>query len=870
MDNTGVEIDRIREIFKSCQKGLTIAEIARMLNLNRISTSKYLNMMVASGEAEMRVHGPAKVYYPCQRVPISSLLNFTSDLLVVIDDNLTIIDANSVLLDYFVVEKSDLIGHRIDYSPLGQFIDTIILDRIKKAIASTGSTISVSRTVNEKDYYFQLKFIPTVFESGDHGVTLIGEDITELILHRQHLEQLVDERSQELVSTNVQLKKEIFNYKKARNELRASETKYRELVQNANSIILKMDTAGNVEFFNEYAEKFFGWNRDEILGKSIYDTIVPEQHTTGRSVKELLDELKLNQAGFTRFENENIKKNGERVWISWTCKYIHDSRGSITGILSIGNDITDLKKAEDDLKIQNVLLSTQNETTIDGILVVDDTNTVISYNQRFIELWDIPDALVEKKDDTILLDYVSNLSADPLQFRKKVEDIYKDHQIIVRDEIILEDGRCFDRYTAPMTGPDETYYGRIWYFRDKTEQKQYYDQLRKSEEKLADIINFLPDATFVIDTGSHVIAWNRAIQELTGVQAQDILGMGDFEYSLAIHGSRKPILIDFALKPDQEIPPKYYFCKRDGSKFIAETYSTYLNSNGMYLWGTASPLYDATGTVIGAIESMRDITTIKRAEQALKEREAIYSAIVEDQTEMICRFRPDGTYDFVNEAFATFFNKTKDEIVGTQFLLPVVEGDRSILHEYFSGINKSNPVITIEIRMISKDGDIRWTRWNIRGLFSLEKKIIEYQAVGRDITEFVAAKESADYQALLLNQVNDAIIATGMDYGITYWNHAAEGLFGWKSREVLGKDIHDLIQFDLTKNQNSLLMDHLLSHGTWNGPLAQVTKSRKRIRVEWSISIFKDHAGKMRGIVGLCREIPATGKFTKKTGDDTK
>lgn len=857
MDNTGVEIDRIRDILKSCQKGLTIAEISRMLNLNRISTSKYLNMMVAAGEAEMRIHGPAKVYYPCQRVPISSILNFSSDLLVVMDDSLTIIDANNVLLDYFLLKRSDLIGHRIDYSPLVQYIDTVILNHIEKAIDSTGSTLSVKLTVNKEECYLQLKFIPTVFESGDHGVTLIGEDITELSLHRQHLEELVDERSKDLVSANEQLKKEVSNYKKARNELKASEIKYRELVQNANSIILRMDNKGNIDFFNEFAQDFFGWKQDEILGKSIYDTIVPEQRTAGKHVKELLEELKLNPAGFTRFENENIKKNGERVWISWTNKYIRNAQGSITGILSIGNDITDIKQVENELKLQNILLSTQNETTIDGILVVDEINKIISYNHRFVELWGIPEEIIEKKDDAPVLDYVRSLVTDPESFRKKVEEIYNDHQRTVRDEVSLRDGRFFDRYSAPMIGPDKIYYGRIWYFRDKTDQKHYEEQLRKSEQKLASIINFLPDATFVIDTGGYVIAWNRAMEELTGVPARDILGMGDFEYSLVIHGSRIPILVDFALKPDQEIPKKYYSCKREGNTFTAEVYSTYLNPDGTYLRSTASSLYDATGTVIGAIESLRIITDIRRTEQALKEREAIYSAIVEDQTEMICRFRPDGTYVFVNEAYATFFNKPKNEIVGTHFQLPVVEEERSMLNHYFSSINRSNPVITIEIRMIPKEGNIRWTRWNIRGLFSLADRIIEYQAVGRDITDFIAVKESTDYLASLLNQVNDGIIATDMDSRITYWNRAAEGLYGWKLRDVLGKDIHDLIQFDLTKQGITTLRDHLMAHGIWKGLLIQVTKSGKSIPVEWSISIFKDHAGTMTGIVGLCREIPA-------------
>ena len=857
MDNTVIEIDKIRDILKSCQTGLTIAEVARMLNLNRISTSKYLNMMVASGEAEMRIHGPSKVYYPCQRVPLSTILNFSSDILIVMDESLTIIDVNNVLLDRISKKKTDLVGHRIDFSLLAPYLDTLIIRHLHDAVNSNGSTLNINREVDGKEYYFQVKFIPTAFESGDHGVTLIAEDITELSIYRQHLEQLVDERSQELISANEQLKKEISNYKKARKELKESETKYRELVQNANSIILRMDNTGNIDFFNEFAQDFFGWKQEEILGKSIYDTIVPEQRTAGKHVKDLLEELKLNPAGFTRFENENIKKNGERVWISWTNKYIRNAQDSITGILSIGNDITDIKLAEDELKLHNILLSTQNETTIDGILVVDETNKIISYNHRFVELWGIPEEIIEKKDDVPVLDYVRSLVADPESFHKKVEEIYKDHDRIVRDEVSLRDGRFFDRYSAPMIGQDRTYYGRIWYFRDKTDQKHYEQQLRKSEEKLSSIIDFLPDATFVIDTGGYVIAWNRAMEELTGVPSLDILGMGDFEYSLAIHGSRTPILVDFALKPGQEIPPKYYSCKREGNTFTAEVYSTYLNPDGTYLRSTASSLYDATGTVIGAIESLRNITDIRRTEQALKEREAICSAIVEDQTEMICRFRPDGTYVFVNEAYAAFFNKTKNEIIGTRFQLPVVKEDQILLHDYFSGINRSNPVITIEIRMIPGEGAVHWTRWNIRGLFSPTEKIIEYQAVGRDITDFVAVKESADYQASLLNQVNDAIIATDMDSRITYWNRAAEGLYGWKSRDILGKDIHDLIQFDLTKQGITTLRDHLMAHGIWKGPLVQVTKSGKRIRVEWSISIFKDHAGTMNGIVGLCREIPA-------------
>lgn len=858
MKNTGVEIDRIREVIKSCQKGCTIAEIARIVRLNRISTSKYLNMMVAAGEAEMHMHGPAKVYYPCQRVPISTILNLTSDILLVMDDSLTIIDANNVLLEYFSVKKADLIGRRIDYSPIGQYVDALILGRLKDAIGSKGSTLNTRQTIDGNEYYFQLKFIPTLFESGDPGVTMLAEDITELSLHRQHLEQLVEERSQELVLANEQLKKEVANYKKARKALKASETKYRDLVQNANSIILKMDTGGIIEFFNEFAQEFFGWNEEEIIGKSIYDTIVPRQRTKGESVENLLRNLEQNPHGITRFENENIKKDGERVWVSWTNKFIRNPDGRITGVLSVGNDITRKKQAEDELKLQNLLLSTQNETTIDGILVVDETNTIISYNQRFIELWGIPRKIIKEKKNPPVLDHICNLIKDPVRFRRKVEEVNKDPGRIIMDEVSLKDGRCFDRYSAPMIGPDNTYYGRIWYFRDITGQKQNEEKIKKSEEKMAGIINFLPDATFVIDTAGKVIAWNRAMEQWTGIRAQEILGLGEYEYAEAIHGFRKPILIDFALNPDLENPGMYESCVRDGNTFTAETFSTYTSHEGIWIWGTASPLYDETETLIGAIESMRDITAIKRTEQALKEREATYAAIVEDQTEMIARLRPDGIYVFVNQAFAALFAQKKEDIVGTRFVPPVVDEELPLLNRYFSGINPSNPVITIEIRMIVYNGDIRWTRWNIRGFFSPEGKVTEYQAVGRDISDFVAAKEAADYQALLLNQVNDAIVATDMAGRITYWNPVAEGLFGWKYREVLGKNIRNLMGFDMFKKDTGTFRDVLMENGVWKGSSVHTIKSGKPVQVEWSVSVFKDRAGTMKGIVGLCREIAAS------------
>jgi PAS domain S-box-containing protein len=142
------------------------------------------------------------------------------------------------------------------------------------------------------------------------------------------------------------LRKEIEERQRASKALRESEAKYRELVQNANSIILRFDTAGRITFFNEFAQRFFGYSENEIIGQNVVGTIVPKQESGGRGLAEMIEDLIRNPEGYRHNENENIKRNGERVWIAWTNKAILDRDGGISQILCIGMDITDRKKID--------------------------------------------------------------------------------------------------------------------------------------------------------------------------------------------------------------------------------------------------------------------------------------------------------------------------------------------------------------------------------------------------------------------------------------------------------------------------------------------------------------------------------------------
>jgi len=144
----------------------------------------------------------------------------------------------------------------------------------------------------------------------------------------------------------------------------------------------------------------------------------------------------------------------------------------------------------------------------------------------------------------------------------------------------------------------EIFYGdkmrELIFVRDVTDRQRAEEALRDSERRLSDIFDFLPDATFAIDLEGRVIAWNRAIEEMTGVEAESIMGKGDYEYALPFYGLRRPILIDLVFLTDAEIEKKYHFVKREGEILVAEA-EVPVRGEIRQLWGKARPLYNNEG-----------------------------------------------------------------------------------------------------------------------------------------------------------------------------------------------------------------------------------------------------------------------------------
>jgi diguanylate cyclase (GGDEF)-like protein/PAS domain S-box-containing protein len=153
-----------------------------------------------------------------------------------------------------------------------------------------------------------------------------------------------------------------------------------------------------------------------------------------------------------------------------------------------------------------------------------------------------------------------------------------------------------------------------------TERKQAEETLRENRSRLADIVTFLPDATLAIDKEKRIIIWNKAIEEMTGISAAEMIGKGDYAYTIPFYGEARPQLMDLVFLDHEEIAARYSNITREGDSLMAEAFCSALyNNKGAWIFAKASPLHDQHGNIIGAIEIVRDITAQKQAEEKIQQ-----------------------------------------------------------------------------------------------------------------------------------------------------------------------------------------------------------------------------------------------------------
>ncbi|MDT8357335.1 MAG: PAS domain S-box protein [Methanomicrobiaceae archaeon] len=203
------EHKKILEILKDNPRGMSVTQIADAIRMNRISVARYLDTLLTSGQVDMVRHGQAKLYYLSHRVPVSSLLEFSSDYVVVLDQKQKIVQANSNFLNLFGKERDEVMGSYLFdiLYPLDQLRE--VEKKINKAFDGTEVTEEICIIRDDEELFFEMKIIPTAFADGSPGITLILEDITQqrraqeaLAQNEQRLRLLVERISKLLASVD--------------------------------------------------------------------------------------------------------------------------------------------------------------------------------------------------------------------------------------------------------------------------------------------------------------------------------------------------------------------------------------------------------------------------------------------------------------------------------------------------------------------------------------------------------------------------------------------------------------------------------------------------------------------------------------------
>ena len=312
--------------------------------------------------------------------------------------------------------------------------------------------------------------------------------------------------------------KDISEIEMSKEALRRSEEQFRRILENMPDVAWTSDIQGRIRYVSPKVQTLLGFSNREIYagGTQLWQNQIHPQDF-GR-VNQRFTALLENDVAFDE-EYRIRRKDGTWIWVHDRASRSHEINGirCADGFVS---DITARKQGEADLRSKTAFLEAQSNSTIDGVLVVDRDGRRLLANERFAELLQIPQQLIADADDSRMLDYVVTTIRDGKAFRAKVEYLYKHPSETSRDEIELKRGVILDRYSAPVVDKNGTYYGRVWTFRDITEQKRSQEAL----QQLSLAIEQSPISVVITDPQGNISYVNHKFSECTGYSREEVRG----------------------------------------------------------------------------------------------------------------------------------------------------------------------------------------------------------------------------------------------------------------------------------------------------------------------------------------------------------
>ncbi|MEI8216516.1 MAG: PAS domain S-box protein [Eubacteriales bacterium] len=534
-------------------------------------------------------------------------------------------------------------------------------------------------------------------------------------------------------------------------KLKENEKKYRRIAENISDVIWVVDNNLKLLYISPSAEKLIGEPSDKYMGRNMEEKFPPEFLNEIRSIitEEIGNENnpQIHKDRTRQIETKMYRADGSTFWVSMHISFIREDDGSIIGFQGITRDISERKNAEEALKESEDRYRNIFALESDSLFIIDhETTSILEANNAasFVYGYSIEEFLKMK---------ITDISAEPEETLKTIEEIQGTYTLIPIRYHKRKNGSKFPvEITASIFKMDNRNVILIS-IRDITDRVNSAEKLQSKQKELMDIIEFLPDATLGIDMEKRVIIWNKAIEKMTGIAAPEMIGKGEYAYTIPFYGDARPQLMDLVLDYNEEVAGRYKNMKREDEALVAEVFCPALHNNkGAWIYTKASPLHDSAGKIIGVIESIRDITEKKESEELIRASEEKYRLITENISDVIW------IYNVSKEKFAYLspsiyklrgitvqegINEKLEDALTSESLSLVKETMIKDIKYFIENPNEENSQAT-EIQQPCKNGDIIWVEIVTRYRYNANGEI-EIVGTSRNIDERKRTEEEIRY-----------------------------------------------------------------------------------------------------------------------------
>ncbi|MBE9185339.1 PAS domain S-box protein [Microcoleus sp. LEGE 07076] len=662
----------------------------------------------------------------------------------------------------------------------------------------------------------------------------------------------------------------IFSWVYGREKLRASEAKYRQLVENANSIIVQLDSQGKITFFNEFAENFFGYSEAEIIGKSPIGTIVDPANLSENHLAIIIRDCAAHPDKYFKHENENIRRCGGKVWVAWRNQLLFDARGRSIGLLSVGTDISDRKKAEIALKASESELRALFAAMNDIIFVLDIEGRYLKIAPTNPELLYKPPAeLVGKKVSDIFEPEIAEFFVDKIRTALATNQICTFEYNIQ----ISSQQKWFAATISPMKQNT-----LLWVARDITQRKQSEKWLNAQKQ----ILEMIAQGASLSDTLNTLI-------EIVEQQSRDVMGsvlLLDEDGQHLLHGAAPSLPDSFnAAVNGAAIGPNVGSCgtavyRREqvivtdiATDPLWENYRDLaLNFGLKACW--SSPIFSSEGKVLGtfamycaqprvpqnfdleSIETVRNLAGIaierKQAEENLKQLNQELENRVKERTaqlmqseerwQLALKGNNDGIWDWNLQTGEIFLSHRFKEITGYEHAPDIDYFDEwnrgthpddlaLVMQAFQDHLDRKTPHYIIEYRLWCYNSSYKWILSRGQALWEESGKAVRIVGSITDITERKQAesalRESEEkFQKLSANlpgMIYQCLLRPDGSVSFPYLSPACREMFDLEPEAVMQNSslLIDLVHPDDIQNyyESNAISAQNLQPWQWEGRL---------------------------------------------------